>query len=180
MFYLVMIPCNVSEKSYEEQIIPSEGWDLDTNIQNNFPVCFLSYVLGIEQEKGLLLLLGCSLYEGCFDKRIGTPLKFFNFSPNVLLLYTSLGVQRKCGEGLEPLFLVRDALITASQRVPAGARGCSRFPFPAGSLCPRAQLQLRHKMLICTTNSPLQQPCFDFVCCFLFLFSSIQKIVKHN
>lgn len=32
----------MSEKSYEEQIIPSEGWDIVTNIQNHFPIGFLS------------------------------------------------------------------------------------------------------------------------------------------
>lgn len=58
-FYLVMISCNVGEKSYEEQISPSKGWDLDTN-----KVIFLfgssldKVALGTEQGKVPLLLLG--------------------------------------------------------------------------------------------------------------------------
>lgn len=114
MFYLVMISCNVSEKSYEEQIIPSEGWDLDTNIQNHFPICFLSRCPGNRARKGLLLLLRCS--ERGFDKRSRTLLKLFKFSPNVLLLHISLEAYRKFREGLEPMFLValKDGLITAS------------------------------------------------------------------
>lgn len=69
MFYLVMILCSVNEKSCEEQIIPSEGWDLGTNTQNHFLFASFLDALGIEQEKELLLLLGCSLFESCFDCR---------------------------------------------------------------------------------------------------------------
>lgn len=81
--------------------------------------------------KGLLLLLRCSLYESCFDK--STPLRFFKLSPNVPLLFISLEVYKKFMEGLEPIFLLKDALIPASTYPPCRYQGCSRSPLPLDS-----------------------------------------------